>query len=82
MRNYLGMGATQNEIDQIYGYDPEYEVIAKRKGKCQIWDLVSMFQMKSEAIEKAEEFYAEHPECAVVVQYENRCGTFNKVFEL
>lgn len=75
------MGATQQEIDQIYGYEPEYEVVAKKRGKYQVWDLVSSFQMKSEAVQHAEEFYAEHPECAVVVQYENRFGTFNKVFE-
>lgn len=82
MRNsHLGMGASQNEIDAIYGYEPEYEVVAKRPGKCGIYDLVNTFQMKSEAIDHADQFYAEHPEMAVEVQYENRCGTYNKLYE-
>lgn len=81
MRNsHLGMGATQNEIDEVYGYEPEYEVVA-RQNKAKVWDLVSTFQMRHEAEEHAEEFYAEHPDLAVAVQYENREGTYNRVYE-
>lgn len=75
------MGASQREIDELLGYEPEYEVVAKQDGKNRVWDLVSMFQMKSDAIVRADEFYAEHPECSVMVQYENREGTYNRVYE-
>ena len=82
--NHLGMGATQTEIDERYGFEPEFEVLARPDGRERVWNLVHTFEKgayEQEAISFAEDFYAEHPGLAVRVQYENRCGTYNKVYE-